>query len=63
VLNHSACADWRAVFSSDKGEKTQEYFVYFQFLRQDQAEKEPARCAWRVVQRLLNKKASGAPGF
>ncbi|MBQ9413441.1 MAG: hypothetical protein IJU29_10155, partial [Oscillospiraceae bacterium] len=46
-------ADCRAVFSPDEGEKSQEYFVYFKISRQNQAEKMPARCVRRFIQRFL----------
>ena len=54
TLNKSKCADCRANFLPDEGEKTQEYFVYFKFSRQNQAENLPARCVRRFVQRFLN---------
>ena len=48
--------DWRADFLADEAEKTQEYFVYFKFLRQRQAEKMPPRRVRRLMQRLQKTK-------
>jgi hypothetical protein len=52
TMDKSKCMDWRADFSADEAEKTQEYFVYFKFLRQKQAENMPSRRVRRFVQRL-----------
>jgi hypothetical protein len=35
--DRSKCADWRADFLTDEGEKSKEYFVYFKILRRNQA--------------------------
>ena len=48
AMIQSKCADWRAVFSSDEGEKSQEYFVYFKISRRDQAGKLPSRRVRRL---------------
>ena len=53
--DQSKCADWREYFSTDEGEKSKEYFVYFEILRQNQAEKNPPRCARRLTRRFHNK--------
>jgi len=52
-MNKSKCMDWRADFSADEAEETQEYFVYFKFFRQKQPGNMPARRVRRFVQRLL----------
>jgi hypothetical protein len=56
--DQSKRADWRESFSADEGEKSTEYFVYFKILRQNQAEKNPPRCARRRVRRFRSKKPS-----
>ena len=55
--DQSKCADWREYFSTDEGEKSKEYFVYFEIMRQNQAEKNPPRCARRLTRRSHNKNA------
>jgi len=55
ALIQSKYADWRADFSPDEGEKSQEYFVFFKISRQNQTEKMPPRCVRRLSQRFLNK--------
>ena len=55
--DQSKCADWREYFSTDEGEKSKEYFVYFEIMRQNQAEKNPPRCARRLTRRFHNKNA------
>ena len=57
----SKCADWRAIFPSDKGEKTQQYFVYCKFLKRSQAGKEPSGCVRRSARRFPYKYKTG-PG-
>ena len=53
ALNESKCADWRADFSPDEGEKPQAYFVYGKVLRQNMTENPPSRRAQRFVHRFL----------
>ena len=60
ALIKSTCADWRADFSSDEARKAQEYFVYFKFFGQSQAEKMPSRRARGFIQRIPS--ITGAQG-
>jgi len=55
ALNKPKCADWRADFSPDEGEKSQMYFVYIKISRQNQTEKMPSRRARRLIQRFHRK--------
>jgi len=52
TLGKPKCPDWRAVFLSDDGEKSQAYFVYVKILRRNQAEKVPSRRVRQFARRF-----------
>ncbi|MBQ8074653.1 MAG: hypothetical protein IJ237_01580, partial [Oscillospiraceae bacterium] len=55
------CTEWRADFSPDEGEKSQEYFVYFKILKQNQTENLPPECVRRFIQRFPNLEVKCCP--